>query len=117
MSDAEQIITEAEGGRDGDPEADLANARRLVKAYGHQLRYVVAWGRWLCWDGQRWMPDETGQAVRYAKQIADKLPKVAKGGAVARIQTRSGIAAMLSLASTEPGIALAPRQLDADPSC
>jgi putative DNA primase/helicase len=99
----------------GDPEADLANARRLVAVFGDQLRYVVAWGRWLCWDGQRWMPDDTGQAVRYAKRIADDLPKTTKGGVVSRTQTRSGIAAMLALAGTEPGIALAPRQLDADP--
>jgi putative DNA primase/helicase len=98
------------------PEADLANARRLAAAYGDRLRYVVAWDRWLVWDGTRWAPDDTGRAVRYAKQVADRLPKTTgKHGAVARTQTRAGIAAMLSLAGTEPQIAVAPRQLDANP--
>jgi putative DNA primase/helicase len=99
----------------GDAEADLANARRLAAAYRDQLRYVVTWDRWLCWDGTRWAYDDTGQAVRYAKQIADQLPKKVKGGGPSRTQTRAGIAAMLSLAGTEPGIAVSPTQLDADP--
>jgi putative DNA primase/helicase len=98
-----------------DAEADLANARRLVSAYGDRLRYVVPWRKWLCWDGARWAPDDTGQAVRYAKQVADTLPRNAKGGGPSRTQTAAGIAAMLTLAGTEPGIALAPGSLDADP--
>lgn len=97
------------------PEADLANARRLAHQFGDRLRYVVAWDRWLVWDGTRWKPDDTGQAVRYAKQVADRLPKTTKRGVVARTQTRAGIAAMLSLAGTEPQIAVAPSQLDANP--
>jgi putative DNA primase/helicase len=99
----------------GNAEADLANARRLAAAYSDQLRYVVTWDRWLCWDVTRWACDDTGQAVRYAKQVADRLPKKVKGGGPSRTQTRAGIAAMLSLAGTEPQIAVAPGQLDADP--
>jgi putative DNA primase/helicase len=99
----------------GDPEADLANARRLVAAHGDRLRYVVPWRRWLCWDGIRWVPDETGQATRCAKAVADTLPRKGAGGGPSRAQTASGISAMLTLAGTEPQIALAPGSLDADP--
>ncbi len=98
-----------------DSEADLANARRLVDVFGDRLRYVVSWKKWLCWDGTRWAVDDTGQAVRYAKKIADRLPKTVKGGGPSRTQTAVGINAMLNLAGTEPGIALAPADLDADP--
>ena len=33
----------------------------LVFAEEHvgNLRYVAAWGRWLTWDGMRWVPDDT----------------------------------------------------------
>jgi putative DNA primase/helicase len=98
-----------------DSEADLANARRLVGMFGDRLRYVVPWKTWLCWDGTRWAIDDTGRANRYAKTIADMLPKIVKGGWPSRTQTAAGINAMLTLASTEEGIALAPADLDADP--
>jgi putative DNA primase/helicase len=101
---------------DGSPEADLANGRRLVAMFGERLRYIVPWSKWLCWDGTRWTVDDTGQAVRYAKQVADTLPKtVGKGDQPSRTQTAAGINAMLAMAATEPEIALAPAALDADP--
>ena len=48
---------------------DLGNARRLVRLYGQNLRYVEAWG-WLVWDGKRWQKDETGAVMRLAKRTA-----------------------------------------------
>ncbi|HET6753776.1 MAG TPA: phage/plasmid primase, P4 family [Jiangellaceae bacterium] len=102
---------------EGSPEADLANGRRLADAHGDRLRYVVPWSTWLCWDGTRWAPDDTGQAVRYAKAVADTLPKTVgrSGTTPSRAQTAAGINAMLAMAATEPGIAVAPSALDADP--
>lgn len=105
--------TEAEQ-QEHDHEADLANARWLVHMHGDRLRYVVPWKKWLCWDGQRWRIDETGQAWRYAKAVADTLPKK-NGKRPARAQTRPGLEAMLTLAATEERVAIAPAQLDADP--
>lgn len=97
-----------------DHEADLANARWLVHMHGDRMRYVMAWKQWLCWDGQRWKADETGQAWRYAKAVADTLPKRSKNRP-ARAQTRPGLEAMLKIAETEEEVAIAPSQLDADP--
>ena len=48
---------------------ELGNARRLVRLYGRNLRYVEAWG-WLVWDGKRWTKDETGAVMRLAKRVA-----------------------------------------------
>jgi putative DNA primase/helicase len=106
--------------RDRDPETDLANARRLVRAHGHRLRYVVLWKKWLIWDGTRWAYDDTGQAARCAKDIADRLAKKAKKKSKDKAdgrytQSAPAIAAMLTLAGTEPEVALAPRALDSDP--
>jgi putative DNA primase/helicase len=98
-----------------DDQGDLANARCLVAKFGDQLRYVVPWRKWLCWDGARWAPDDTGQAWRYAKKMADTLPRRTAKGGPARAQTAPGLGAMLQLAGTEPGIAVAPSALDPDP--
>jgi putative DNA primase/helicase len=114
-SDRGQEPTGADRPRTADAEADLANARLLVATFGDRLRHVVAWKKWLCWDGTRWAIDDTGQAWRYAKRVADTLPKTTKTGRPSRAQTAPGLAAMLQLAGTEAGIAVAPSALDADP--
>jgi hypothetical protein len=41
-------------------DTDLGNARRFAAEHGNDLRYVGAWGKWLVWDGSRWLPDELG---------------------------------------------------------
>jgi putative DNA primase/helicase len=92
-------------------DTELATARRLAATFGDRIRYVVPWRKWLIWDGQRWKDDDTGQISRYAKKIADGIP-TKKGP---RFHTAAGIAAMINLAGTEPGIALAPETLDTDP--
>jgi putative DNA primase/helicase len=104
-----------DGTATADAEADLANARLLAARFGDRLRHVVRWRKWLVWDGTRWAYDETGEAARCAKAVADELPKTGSRGGAARAQTRPGIEAMLVLAATEPGIAVAPSMLDADP--
>jgi putative DNA primase/helicase len=114
------------GGAQHEPFTDLGNARRLVAAHGHRIRYVPMWRRWLIWDGTRWADDDTGQVWRCAKHVArgmlhsaasaptaddrDKLIAAAK-----RAESARGLRAMLELAGTEKTIALAPRDLDADP--
>lgn len=109
-----------------EPWTELGYARRLREVYGSRLRYVKAWNRWLVWDGRRWAHDQTGQAQRWAKltarmmtdvvlasddqaMIRDYYPVARKG------ETSASVAAVLTLASTEPGIAVAHEDLDADP--
>ena len=47
---------------------DQGNAERLVHRHGENLRYVYAWGKWLVWDGKRWIKDDTGEVFRLAKR-------------------------------------------------
>jgi hypothetical protein len=49
---------------------ELGYARRLIEVYGSRLRFVVAWNRWLIWDGARWAPDTDGQVQRWMKVTA-----------------------------------------------
>src|SRR5262245_56780624 len=49
---------------------DLGNARRLVRRHGKDLRYCLAWGKWLSWDGRRWRIDDSGEVMRRAKATA-----------------------------------------------
>jgi putative DNA primase/helicase len=34
-------------------------ALAFAEEYASSLRYVAAWGRWLAWEGARWVPDDT----------------------------------------------------------
>lgn len=106
-------------------ETDLGNAERLVTRYGANLRYVYAWGKWLVWDGTRWVMDETGEIERYAKDTvtsiyeeASQEPDDAKRKSIAkwafRSESQQRIGAMIALARSEPGIAVPHIALDAD---
>lgn len=107
-------------------ETDLGNARRLVQLDGAGLRYVPQWGTWLVWDGQRWRRDVKGEVVERAKSVTTTLwrevaeesdgerrKNLAKWAAQSEAANR--IDAMVKLARTEPGIAVEPDELDADP--
>jgi len=105
---------------------DLGNARRLVRLRGADLRYFKARGVWYCWDGVRWKEDSTGAAIRAAKDTAEDIwreaelePDDDKRKAAfkwaAQCQDRARITNMIALAESEPGIAIAAGQLDADP--
>lgn len=107
-------------------DTDLGNARRLVEAHGHEIRYVPQWGIWLVWDGIRWVRDVTGEVERRAKHVAEAILTEAigepsKDAQKRRIkfafdsQRRARLEAMIALARTEPGIPVEPHDLDADP--
>jgi putative DNA primase/helicase len=119
------------GTKGGDPLPDepwteLGYARRLIAVYGDRLRYVPTWRRWLVWDGKRWAHDVTGCAPRWAKLIARGMtdlvlasndPKAMRDlfPITRRGETSSFISGVLTLASTEPEIAISHEDLDADP--
>jgi putative DNA primase/helicase len=109
-----------------EPWTQLGYAHRLVEVYGGQMRYVPAWKRWLVWDGRRWAHDQTGYAQRHAKLIARGMTDVVLASDDADMrrdcypiaekgETNAFVSGVLSLASTEPEIAVAHDDLDADP--
>ena len=71
----------AEDAKSSVRQTDRGNGLRLVARFGKDLRYCHPWRGWLCWDGMRWKEDETGSAMRRAKQtitlaIADTLKEI-----------------------------------------
>lgn len=105
---------------------DLGNARRFVERHGQNVRHVAAWGSWLIWDGQRWRKDVDGEAIRKAKETAramwkecadieDDKDRQDMARHCARSEGESRLKAMLSLAESEPEVAITPERLDANP--
>ena len=112
------------GKRRPEPLTELGFARRLVDKHGDELRYVVPWNRWLIWDGTRWAPDTDGHVPRCMKVIAREVHTALISAKVAdpdmiraakRAESSSAIKGALTLAATEPEIAIKPDRLDAHP--
>lgn len=107
---------------------DTSNAERWVELHGERYRWHAGRERWMVWTGARWAIDDGGEALRSTKDVGDSWML---RDAVMRAKTsaelrgfevharRSGSAsarmAMLRLAQSEPGIAVATDAWDADP--
>ncbi len=105
---------------------DLGNAQRLIARYGGELRYCYPLCTWYVYDGRRWTPDQGGEVERRAKAtvraiyaeaaaIVDDAERRATVDHARRSEARGRLAAMIELARSEPGIAILPRDFDADP--
>ena len=105
---------------------DLGNARRLVRSWGLDLRYVHAWRAWLTWENGHWRRDDNGSVVRKAKatveemfveagRINDEARRTAARRHALRSQGAKQLSAMVSLAQSELEVVLAVEKLDADP--
>lgn len=107
---------------------DTSNAERWVELHGHRFRWHPGRACWMVWSGKRWAVDETGDALRATKDVADswmtrdavvKAHSSAELRAFEKHSARSGSAAarvaMLRLAAAEDGVAVGTDQWDADP--
>lgn len=111
---------------DAERMTDLGNARRLVRRHGDDLIHCRAHKSWYIWDSTRWRRDETGEIFRRAKDTAraiwdeaaaardaDTRKDLGKHAGSSEAEPR--IRAMVSMAETEPEIAVSPVMLDANP--
>jgi putative DNA primase/helicase len=95
--------------------SDEALALRFAERHGGELRYVAAWGRWLRWDGTRWLFDETLYAYDLARKVCREgaagcnKPKV-----VTAIAAAKTVAAVERLAKADRRHAATVDQWDAD---
>jgi putative DNA primase/helicase len=105
--------------------SDTGNAERFVMQHGADLRYCYRWNAWICFTGTHWRKDESGEVERRAKATVkhmlaeafaatdggdrDRLAKHAL-----RSDHKARIQAMIDLARSEPGIAIAPEDFDVD---
>ena len=73
--DAEKAKRGADGdaARNLERATDLGNARKLVRRYGADLRYVHAWDKWLVWRDGHWWVDEDGASMRAAKTVTEEM--------------------------------------------
>jgi putative DNA primase/helicase len=51
---------------------DLGNAKRLVKAHGHNLHHCQSTKKWYLWSGKRWVVDDKGRILRLAAQVVQE---------------------------------------------
>ena len=105
---------------------DLGNARRLVRIYGENIRYVHLWCQWLIWQDGHWRKDEDGAIIRMAKAtveqmfaeaalINDEHRRNAMRAHALRCQSVQRLAAMVKLAESEIEVVLSVEKIDADP--
>jgi P4 family phage/plasmid primase-like protien len=105
---------------------DLGNAERLVARHGLNLKYVTSWGKWIRWDGKRWVEDAKGllvsglanETVRSLYQEAleatpEQREKIA--GWAMLSESEKHLRAMVKLAATLPAVHVHHDELDADP--
>lgn len=110
------------------PMTDIGNAERLVHRHGDKIRYVPEWGKFVVWNGKRWVED-TGEHIRVKALAKDtvraiyteasthddantrkKLADWAKSS-----ESASKINSMVSVVKSEPGILIGQSDLDKDP--
>jgi P4 family phage/plasmid primase-like protien len=105
---------------------DMGNARRLIDNHSKQIRYVGNWKVWLTWTGTRWIRDELGQVDLMAKSTArsilpeaaavnDDSQRAATTKHAVKSQSASSIRDMVTLAKSEPEVAIRATDLDANP--
>lgn len=104
---------------------DTGNGQRFAQRMRDVVRYCVGEHRWYLWDGSRWGADTLNRTLHLTQEIVRDLYVEAATLAGADrdrleqwAQTSQSLGrreAMLRIAAAEPGIAIAPDQLDADP--
>jgi P4 family phage/plasmid primase-like protien len=104
---------------------DTGNGERFAQRMRDVVRYCTGEQRWYLWDGTRWAPDAlnrvfylTGEIVKDLYVEAAGLDGAERDRHEAWAHTSQSVGrrqAMLTAAAAQPGIAVVPDQLDADP--
>jgi putative DNA primase/helicase len=99
--------------------SELGLTQMLIDKHGEHLKFVPEWGKWLCWDGQRWAIDITGQVRRWIQNIVEEEHASAKNLEDEDLikywrscATRNRILAVETLAKTYEGVPIGYEELD-----
>lgn len=105
--------------------SDTGNGQRFAQRMRDVVRFCVGESRWYLWDGSRWARDDLNRVLHLTQEIVkDLYVEAAQLGGPERdrleawAQTSQSVGrreAMLRIAASEPGIAIRPDDLDADP--
>jgi putative DNA primase/helicase len=97
---------------------DIALGRHFARDHSGNARFAIDVGHWLVWDGKRWTEDAHAVGVtRWAKETARRLrieaaecedehARKAAQAFAKRASSANGIAAMLTMAKSEPNLAV-----------
>jgi hypothetical protein len=104
---------------------DLGNAERFIQQHKDKVRFCHKWKRWLVWNGQRWVVDDTAAVYRLAQETVRSIyteasrhleeeKRQALGQWAAMSERMQRIEAMVNLASKQEAVAVLPDDLDKD---
>lgn len=105
---------------------DQGNAQRFARQHAGLVRFAWAEKTYLWWDGRRFSRhDAEGRALELAKATARAIYAEAEretdpdrrkrlGAWAGRSESEARLRAMLALAASEPGVPIAPAELDPD---
>jgi putative DNA primase/helicase len=79
----------------------------------HELRYVAAWSRWLCFDGARWQHDDTLHTFDRARAICREVALDSEKSARALASAKT-VAAVERLARADRRLVATTAQWDSD---
>ena len=93
-----------------DPLTEAGAAERFARLHSDDLRYDHRRGRWLLWQGHRWVPDQdaaiTRRALAFTRdwqrrsvEIADRERREATFKAAVRLERRDALVSMLKFAA------------------
>ncbi len=97
--------------------SEEALALRFSHQHADVLRYVAGWGRWLCWDGTRWIEDSTLSVFDRARTICRAASSECseQEKTATRLAAAATVAAVERLARSDRRHAAAVEQWDSDP--
>lgn len=70
---APKLNNEIPDARTAEGQTDIANAKRLIRLHGENVRYVGPWGKWITFDDKRWLIDDMARVETLAKDVSDNL--------------------------------------------
>ena len=103
---------------------DLGNAERFVDQHGTCVQYCYEWGKWLVWDGRKWVIGAEAELTKLAHtvirgiysegaKIKDLEQRRATGKHALSSEARSRVENMLL--SAKPYLLVRPEELDKNP--
>ena len=65
---------------EGPPCTDVGNAQRFARQHAQNLKYVIEWGKWICYDEEsgHWQLDNSGEVMRRAKHTVLSIHREAE---------------------------------------
>jgi putative DNA primase/helicase len=111
-----KMISESDEYESVPPEfSDDALAAEFTRRYGDVYLYVAPWGRWMKYDGTRYVEDRTTNVYALARAVCRDAAIMAKDERLARkIASAQTVAAVEKLARSDPRHAALPEQFDID---